>query len=63
MMMVTMILCHYCGKELSEDFYFCPYCGIRTAKRIPALDRCPDCGEKIRYDAKFCVKCGKDLSS
>jgi predicted RNA-binding Zn-ribbon protein involved in translation (DUF1610 family) len=27
---VDIVFCSSCGKELSEDAYFCPNCGVRT---------------------------------
>ena len=27
-----MVFCSKCGKELPEDAYFCPNCGVKTAK-------------------------------
>jgi uncharacterized membrane protein YvbJ len=29
-----MVFCSKCGKELPENAYFCPACGVKTAKGI-----------------------------
>jgi len=29
-----MVFCSKCGKELPENAYFCPKCGVKTAKGI-----------------------------
>ncbi|MHA2231225.1 MAG: zinc-ribbon domain-containing protein [Candidatus Hodarchaeales archaeon] len=31
-----MVFCSKCGKELPENAYFCPICGVKTAKGIEA---------------------------
>jgi len=31
-----MVFCLKCGKELPEDAYFCPSCGVRTQKGVEA---------------------------
>lgn len=31
-----MVFCSKCGKELPEDAYFCPSCGVKTAKGVEA---------------------------
>jgi uncharacterized membrane protein YvbJ len=31
-----MGFCHKCGKEISEDAYFCPNCGMRTERGAEA---------------------------
>ena len=31
-----MVFCSKCGKELAEDAYFCPRCGVRTGVGITA---------------------------
>lgn len=31
-----MVYCSNCGKELPENAYFCPKCGVRTRKGVEA---------------------------
>ena len=31
-----MVFCSKCGKELPENAYFCPSCGVKTAKGVEA---------------------------
>jgi len=31
-----MVFCSKCGKELPENAYFCPSCGVRTGKGVEA---------------------------
>jgi uncharacterized membrane protein YvbJ len=31
-----MVFCSKCGKELPENAYFCPNCGVKTAKGVEA---------------------------
>ena len=31
-----MVFCSKCGKELPESVYFCPNCGVKTAKGVEA---------------------------
>src|SRR4030042_4715330 len=31
-----MVFCSKCGKELPENAYFCPVCGVKTAKGVEA---------------------------
>jgi hypothetical protein len=55
--------CPHCGRELADDFDFCPGCGKETGE----VQRCVHCGylqvipdgDKTRY----CVKCGTILSN
>lgn len=30
------MFCHSCGKEIPEDAYFCPRCGVKTRKGLEA---------------------------
>ena len=48
--------CPSCGKSLSSDFTFCPYCGAAQSKKCSVCDStniptealyCPDCGSKL----------------
>ena len=33
---ICMVFCSNCGKELPENAYFCPFCGVKTAKGVEA---------------------------
>lgn len=54
------MFCRNCGKELSEEVSFCPYCG--TAKETNTAPVCPNCGETVEEGFIFCPKCGCDVS-
>lgn len=48
--------CFSCGKTLSSDFAFCPYCGAAQSRK------CPVCGAtNLPVDACFCPECGTKL--
>ena len=48
-----MVFCSKCGKELPENAYFCPACGVKTAKGVeanvslPYGDMVSDVGKQI----------------
>lgn len=64
-----MSFCTNCGRELSEEFEFCPECGT-CASRIEQDDsfscfnnqsvkkQCPSCGELMPEDMFYCLGCG-----
>jgi len=35
-LVISMVFCLKCGKELPEDAYFCPSCGVRTPRGVEA---------------------------
>jgi len=35
-LVISMVFCLKCGKELPEDGYFCPNCGVRAQKGVEA---------------------------
>jgi len=35
-LVISMVFCLKCGKELPEDACFCPSCGVRTQKGVEA---------------------------
>jgi uncharacterized protein len=49
------MVCRACGKELADDFSYCPHCGNRRATKIV----CPSCGKESSVDFSFCPHCGK----
>lgn len=51
------MLCHACGKAISNDSVFCSYCG----ERVNTL--CPNCGERLPNAARFCFMCGTKLEA
>ena len=44
--------CPKCGKEVTSEFNFCPYCETKLT-----LD-CPKCNKTLRADWKMCPYCG-----
>lgn len=45
--------CVSCGKEIPEEYMFCPHCGSKQIKS------CPQCGmHDFPEDALFCPECG-----
>jgi membrane protease subunit (stomatin/prohibitin family) len=50
--------CTKCGREISQQSSFCPYCGTETASVVQDnMVQCPSCG-KIVPRGKFCASCG-----
>lgn len=43
--------CPKCGKNVSEEFKFCPYCEFKLVKD------CPKCGKQLLNDWKACPYC------
>ena len=59
--------CERCGKEVSANAGFCPYCGYKVEAteeektredEIKAGKRCSKCGALITDGVKFCAECG-----
>ena len=44
--------CPKCGKNVNEDFKYCPYCEFKLYKD------CSKCGKELRSDWKICPYCG-----
>lgn len=64
-----MAYCINCGRELADDFDFCPECGERAhpdAAYSPFSNSqydvgtiiCPQCREVMPADAVYCLNCG-----
>lgn len=51
--------CKKCGKQISEDFKLCPYCGEKVEEEILEIS-CPSCGKTIKSDFKVCPYCGNN---
>lgn len=56
--------CSNCGKELTEEVQFCPYCGSKQENRENYKDSvevrfCTGCGRRWKEDDQFCPVCGK----
>jgi len=47
--------CPSCGKGVSSDHRFCPYCGIA------ARSSCPSCGKETKSEFNVCPYCGTKL--
>lgn len=67
-----MPYCENCGKELHEDYCFCPECGKEICpvaleqeneqKDIPQK-RCTNCGALMPIDMFYCLNCGTSFES
>lgn len=62
------MLCERCGKEVSEEATFCPYCGDALVKAeefeqtAEAVEKkCAKCGEVLPQGVKFCPNCGEAI--
>ena len=51
--------CKNCGKQISEDFKLCPYCGEKVEEEILEI-QCPSCGKTIKSDFKVYPYCGNN---
>ena len=54
--------CRNCGKQISEDFKVCPYCGEKIEEEILEIS-CPFCGKTIKSDFKVCPYCGNNYNN
>ena len=52
-----MTTCPNCGKEVREDFTYCPFC------ETPLKSSCPSCKREIEPGYRVCPYCGFSLSS
>lgn len=52
-----MAACPNCGKEVREDFTYCPFC------ETPLKSSCPSCKREIEPGYRVCPYCGFSLSS
>src|SRR5712692_583835 len=52
-----MASCPNCGKEVREDFTYCPFC------EAPLKSSCPSCKREIQPGYRVCPYCGFSLSS
>jgi len=55
----TRNYCPRCGKEIKEDFAFCPYCSAK----LEFIGKCEHCGSLVTQDMTFCPNCGHALKS
>lgn len=66
-----MPYCVNCGKEIKEEYQFCPECGVTVNSDIhnyfsyisDEYKRCKVCGEKMPEDAFYCLACGVTFDS
>ncbi len=54
---INQISCPKCGKQVPENFAYCPYCGAALHAQ------CPSCGREIQPDWKVCPHCGTKLTN
>lgn len=57
---MALINCPECGKEVSDQAVSCPNCGTPINKVEKKF--CLHCGEKIDKDCVICPKCGKQVA-
>jgi hypothetical protein len=54
--------CPYCGREMMEEYSFCPACGQDAAQ----IHRCAACGHEqfvpTELETVYCLQCGQALS-
>jgi len=70
---MSLVICGGCGKEISSEYKFCPYCGAELAGGVKANELpaeivstevivCSNCGDESPAGNKSCVNCGALLS-
>lgn len=52
-----MKICIKCKKLFSNDFEFCPKCGVKLVNQL----KCPNCEKTIDVDYQFCPYCGMEV--
>jgi len=52
----SKMFCARCGREVSPEFRFCPYCGAESKRFL-----CPKCGGELSSEYIFCPLCGARL--
>lgn len=57
------MLCKGCGKEIPENYKYCPNCGAQAEQQnvVNNTKVCPDCGKEFTEDRFFCDSCGGKL--
>ncbi len=50
------MICNKCRKEISDEYSFCNYCGVKLKTE------CPKCEKLVLSDSLFCGFCGTRLS-
>jgi len=50
------IFCAQCGKEMTLEFSFCPFCGAEATRLV-----CPICGKEVSIEHNFCPSCGSRM--
>lgn len=62
-----MAYCINCGRQLVDEFDFCPECGTKSLGKAQSVYTsqdyeftriCPMCGGKMPSDAFYCLSCG-----
>ncbi len=52
----TGFLCGECGREISSEYVFCPFCGKDNRKVA-----CESCGTSVSAHSAFCPRCGNKI--
>ena len=55
-------ICERCGKKISGNSPYCPYCGHKKGGEPNAAQlTCPHCGSPVNADMVYCEQCGTAL--
>lgn len=54
LVLMSLIVCKECGKEVSDTASSCPHCGAPVVKDV----FCTSCGTKFSGNSEYCPNCG-----
>jgi len=52
----SSFVCGVCGREISSEYVFCPFCGRDNRKVV-----CESCGTSVSAQSAFCPHCGGEI--